>query len=152
MSTQDTNDELSIANPEDFFVTRDDEDSLQPITQPLPGVQEHIRVVPMTMGDINEYGGSDGRLNPNELSAGQVAEVFNNHWFDVLKNDEFEITPEMVEEDMIGFGREPLLKAILEASGYSMQNALNMENLEMLEQIDDPGKLEAMMELAEKRS
>ncbi|NGM69196.1 hypothetical protein G6M89_09280 [Natronolimnobius sp. AArcel1] len=145
-------DELSIAQPDDFFVTRDDDDELQPVTQPLPGVQEHIRVVPMTMGDINEYGGSDERLNPNQLSTEDIAEIINEHWYDAREKDDFEVTPEMVEEDMVAFGADPLLRAILEASGYSMQNALNMENLEMLEQIDDPGKLETMMELAESRS
>ena len=144
--------ELSIAQPDDFFVTRDSEDELQPITQPLPGVEQHIRVIPMTMGDINSYGGDAGRLNPNDLSSEDIAEILNNHWFDARENEEMDITPEMVEEDMIGFGRGALITAIIRASGYDMQNAINLENLEMLEQIDDPEKLGKLMDMAEARN
>ncbi|MCU4744494.1 hypothetical protein [Natronoglomus mannanivorans] len=103
----------------------------------------------MTLGDINSYGDSSEQLNPSNLSHEEVAKVLNTHLYDARESDDFEITAEMVEEDMIGFGREPLLKAILEASGYSMTSALQMENIEMLNKIDDPGKL---MELAESQS
>ncbi|ELZ00763.1 hypothetical protein [Natrialba asiatica] len=151
MSTQDDS-ELSIAKPEDFFVTRSDDDELQPVTQKLPGVQEHVRVVPMTMGDINKYGGSGDRLNPNELASEEVAELFNEHWYDVREHDNLDVTAEMVEEDMIAFGVDGLLTAILRASGYDIQNGVNMENLEMLEKIDDPEKLGKLMELAESRN
>ncbi|AUX08911.1 hypothetical protein AArcSl_1280 [Halalkaliarchaeum desulfuricum] len=148
MSTQD--DSLSIAEPEDFFVQRDGDDELQPITQPLPGVDQQIRVIPMSMGDLNQYGSAEGRLNPGDLSDEEIAEILSNHWYDVRERDDYEVTAEMVAEDMIGFGRDALLTAILRASGYDMQNALNLENLEMLEQVPE-GKLETMMELAEQK-
>jgi hypothetical protein len=141
--------ELEIAQPEDFFVTRNEDDELQPVTQPLPGVEEKIRVIPMTIGDVNEYGNGEA-VNPADLSNEELAEIFNEHWYDVRENDDFEVTADMVEEDMIGFGSEAVLTAILRASGYDMQNALNMENLEMLQQIDDPGKLEKLMEFADR--
>jgi hypothetical protein len=145
----DSDSELSIAQPDDFFVTRDDGDELQPVTQALPGVEEHVRVVPLTMGDLNEYGDENGQINPATLDAETVADIFNEHWYDVRENDSIDVTAGMVEDDLIGFGREALLTAILRASGYDMQNAINMENLEMLEAIDDPGKLQQLMEFAD---
>jgi hypothetical protein len=148
MPETDADDSLSIAEPEDFFVTRDGGDELQPVTQPVPGVEQQIRVIPLTMGDLNDYGGADGQLNPADLDAETAAEVIQNHWYDVREGD-FDVTADKVENDMIGFGREALLTAILRASGYDMQNAINMENLELLQQVDDPGKLETIMEFAD---
>lgn len=146
--TTNTDDSLEIAQPEDFFVQRNADDEIQPITQPLPGVEQSIRIIPMSMGDLNNYGGATGRLNPDELTDEDIATILNEHWYDVKQKDGFEVTAEMVGTDMIGFGKDALLTAILRASGYDMQNALNMENLEMLDKIDDPGKLEKMIELA----
>ncbi|CDK39679.1 hypothetical protein [Halorubrum sp. AJ67] len=146
--TSNNSDDLNIAQPEDFFVQRDSDDNLQPVTQPLPGVEQEIRVVPMSMGDLNEYGDANGQLNPADLSDEDIAEILNEHWYDVRENDDFDVTAEKVDEDMIGFGLEALIQAILRASGYDMQNALNLENLEMLDQVPE-GKLETMMELAE---
>jgi len=143
--------ELSIAQPEDFFVQRDGDDNLQPVTQELPGVEEKIRVIPMSIGDLNQYGGSGRQMNPADLTSEDLAEILNEHWYDVRDNDDFEVTVEMLEEDMIGFGKDALITAILRASGYDLQQSLNMENLEMLEQVPE-GKLETMMDLAEKRS
>jgi hypothetical protein len=147
--TATPDDELEIAQPDDFLVQRDDDDNLQPITQQLPGVEEHIRVVPMTMGDLNAYGSSGGQLNPAELGADEIATLLNEHWYD-LRTSERELTPEDVHQDMIGFGRDALVTAILRASGYDLQQGLNMEQLEMLEQVPE-GKLETMMDLAERR-
>ena len=145
-----TNDDLEIATPDDFLVQRDGSDNLQPVTQALPGVEEHIRVVPMTMGDLNGYGGSSGQLNPAELDADEIAELLNEHWYDLRESDR-ELTTEDVENDMIGFGRDALVTAILRASGYDLQQGLNMEQLELLDQVPE-GKLETMMDLAERRS
>lgn len=145
-----TDDDLNLAQPEDFFVQRDADDNLQPVTQPLPGVEQEIRVIPMSMGDLNEYGDANGQLNPADLSDSDIAEILNEHWYDVRENDDFDVTPEKVADDMIGFGLDALIQAILRASGYDMQNALNLENLEMLESVPE-GKLDTMMELAEKQ-
>jgi len=49
---------------------------------------------------------------------------------------------------MIGFGKDALLQTILRASGYDMQNAINMEQFEMLAEMDE-GKFERVLELAE---
>lgn len=149
MSDPSSADELSIAQPEDFFITRDADDEIQPVTQVLPGAEEQIRVVPITIGDMNEYGGTDGQLNPAELDAETIATILNRHWYDVRTNDELEITAEMVEDDLIGYGQEALVQAILRASGYDMQNALNTENLEVLDRIDDPGKLETLAQIGQ---
>jgi hypothetical protein len=150
MPSTDT-DETEIASPEDFFVTRDSDDELQPVTQDVPGVEEKIRVVPLTLGDLNEYGGNDGHLNPAELDDEDVARIFNEHWYDVQEEDDFEILPEMVAEEMIAFGKDALLQAILRASGYDMQNALDTENLQMLSELDE-GNLETLMNFAENQA
>lgn len=142
-------DELNIAKPEDFFVQRDADDNLQPVTQSLPGVEQEIRVLPMSMGDLNEFGDANGQLNPADLSDEEIAEILNAHWYDVREGD-FEVTANKVADDMIGFGLDALIQAILRASGYDMQNALNLENLEMLDQVPE-GKLDTLMELAEKQ-
>ena len=147
----DAESELEIAQPEDFFVQRDADDNLQPVTQELPGVEEKIRVIPMSIGDLNKYNTSGGQLNPAELTNEDLAEILNNHWYDVRHNDDFEITAEMLETDMIGFGKDALITAILRASGYDLQQSLNMENIEMLDKVPE-GKLGMMMDLAEKRS
>lgn len=142
-------DELNIAKPEDFFIQRDADDNLQPVTQSLPGVEQEIRVLPMSMGDLNEFGDANGQLNPADLSDEEIAEILNAHWYDVREGD-FEVTADKVADDMIGFGLDALIQAILRASGYDMQNALNLENLEMLDQVPE-GKLDTLMELAEKQ-
>ncbi|MWV65902.1 hypothetical protein GRS48_13895 [Halorubrum sp. JWXQ-INN 858] len=142
-------DELNIAKPEDFFVQRDADDNLQPVTQSLPGVEQEIRVLPMSMGDLNEFGDANGQLNPADLSDEEIAEILNAHWYDVREGD-FEVTANKVADDMIGFGLDALIQAILRASGYDMQNALNLENLEILDQVPE-GKLDTLMELAEKQ-
>ena len=54
-----TESDLEIAQPDDFFVTRDEDDKIQPITQPLSGVEEQIRVVPITIGDTTKYSDED---------------------------------------------------------------------------------------------
>lgn len=64
MTDTSSADDLDVAQPEDFFVTRDADDEIQPVTQELPGVEEQIRVIPITIGDMNEYGGTNGQLNP----------------------------------------------------------------------------------------
>lgn len=137
--------DLEVATVEDFFVQRDGDDNLQPVEQPLPGLEEHIRVVPMTLGDVNQYGLDDGQVN---LTDEEVADILNNHWYDVVQRDDFEVTAEMVGEDMVGFGKTPLVQAILRASGYDMQNAINMEQMEMLAEMDED-KLKNVMSLAE---
>ena len=144
-----TQDELNVAEPEDFFVQRDEDDELQPITQELPGVEQQIRVIPMSMGDLNNYGATEGGLKPNDLGAEGIAEILNKHWYDVRDNDDFEVTTDMVEDDMIGYGRDALITAILRASGYDMQNALNLENIEMLDKLDE-GKLDTLMDLQDR--
>ena len=150
MNSSNSDDELSIATPDDFLVQRDEENNLQPVTQALPGVEESVRIVPMTMGDLNKYGGANGQLNPAELSNEDIAEIINNHWFD-LRESERELDADSLEDELIGFGPEPLVQAILRASGYDLQQGLNMENLEMLEKVPE-GKLDVLTELAERQS
>jgi len=134
------NDDLEIASPDDFFVTRDEDDNLQPVEQKLPGVEQHLRVIPMTMGDVNEYQLDEGV----EPSDDELAEIFNEHLADLDR----ELSADDVSDNMIGFGKDALLQTILRASGYDMQNAINMEQFEMLAEMDE-GKFERVLELAE---
>ena len=143
----DEHDELSIAQVDDFLVSRDADDELQPVTQALPGVEEHVRILPMTMGDAQKYGDANGNINPAALSDEQIAEILNEHWFDLRESDR-ELDGDDIESDMIAFGVDALVTAILRASGFDLQQAMNMEQLEMLEQVPE-GKLETMMELSD---
>lgn len=144
---QDDDSNLDIATPDDFLVTRDEDDELQPVTQPLPGVEQSVRVIPMSTGDANKWGDTNGRLDPNSLDSGAIAEILNEHWFDLREADR-SVTATDVEENLIAFGRDSLLKAIFRASGFDMQDALNKENLELLNDVD-PGNLQKMMELSD---
>lgn len=150
MSATNSESDLDIAQPEDFFVTRDADDEIQPVTQALPGAEEQIRVVPITIRDMNEYGGTDDRFNSAELDAETMATILNRHWYDIRTNYEPEIIAEMVDH-LIGYGQEALVQGILRGFGYDMQNALNMENLEVLDRIGDPGKLETLAEIGQNR-
>lgn len=144
--TADSTDDERIATPDDFFVRRDSDDNLQATVQELPGIEEQVRVIPMTVGDINQYTEGDEQLDSQNLSSEEIAEIFNNHLADIAEGDYDEVTAEMVEGDMIGFGKEPLLQAILSASGFDMQYAMNMEQMQKIGELDE-GKLEKLKTL-----
>lgn len=131
---------MEIADPTDFFVTRDEDDNLQPVQQKIPGVEQHLNVIPLTMGEVERYGLDEG----TNLSDEELAEIFSEHLADLDK----EIGAEQVSDDMIGFGKEALLQTILRASGYDMRNAMNMEQFEMIAELDE-GKFQRVMELAQ---
>lgn len=141
MSDSTDDSDLDIAQPEDFFVERDSEDNLQPVTQKLPGVEQHIRIIPMTLGDVNKYGLDDGNVADSDL-----AEICNKHLADL----ERELSAEDISENMIGFGKDALVQAILRASGYDMQSAINREQFEMIADMDE-GKFERVMQMAERQ-
>ena len=146
MTNDNPNDDsLEIATPSDFLVGRDADDELQPVIQELPGVEEQVRIIPLTMGDAQEYGDANGNINPAALSNEQIAEILNEHWFDLRESDR-ELDGDDIESNMIAFGIDSLVTAVLRASGFDLQRAMNMEQLD---QIDDPGKLQKMMELSD---
>lgn len=140
--TQDNDNDMKIADPNDFFVTRDEEDNLQPVAQPIPGVEQSLNVIPLTMGEVERYG-IEERV---DLTDEEMAELFNDHLADL----ERELTSEDVSDNMIGFGKEALLQTVLRASGYDMKNAMNMEQFEMLADLDE-GKFQRVIEMAEKQ-
>lgn len=138
--TEKNDNDMEIADPTDFFVTRDEDDNLQPVQQKIPGVEQHLNVIPLTMGEVERYGLDEG----TNLSDEELAEIFSEHLADLDK----EIGAEQVSDDMIGFGKEALLQTILRASGYDMRNAMNMEQFEMIAELDE-GKFQRVMELAQ---
>ncbi len=142
----DNDDELSIAQPDDFLVSRGKNDELQPVTQALPGVEEHVRVIPMTMGDAQEYGDANGNINPTALSDDEIAEILNEHWYDLRESDR-ELDGDDIEENVIAFGIDALVTAILRASGFDLQQAMNLEQLDQVPE----GKLEMLMEMSDQR-
>jgi len=133
---------MEIADPDDFFVTRDEDDNLQPVTQQVPGVEQHLNIIPLTMGEVERYGLDEG----TDVSDADLAEIFSDHLADLDR----ELSEDDVSDDMIGFGKEALLQTILRASGYDMRNAMNMEQFEMLADLDE-GNFERVMELAQKQ-
>lgn len=138
--SEDTED-LDIAQPDDFFVERDGEDNLQPVVQKLPGVEQHLRVIPMTLGDVNKFGLEEGNVDDEQL-----AEIFNEHLPDLEKT----LTEDDISDNMIGFGKDALVQTILRASGYDMQSAINREQFEMIADMDE-GKFEKVMAMAQEQ-
>lgn len=137
--------EHEIMDPEDLFVSRDEDDNLQPVEQKMPGVEQKLRVIPMTKGQVNKYEIQSGDFS--DITDEMLADIFNSHLADLDR----ELDESHVTEDMIGFGKEALLKTILRASGFDMQNAINKENLQMIGDMDE-GNLETLMRLQEKQT
>lgn len=136
--------EHEIANPSDFFVKRDGDGNLKPVVQQIPGVEQSLRVIPMTKGQVHGYGIDNGDFS--DVTDEDLARIFNNHLADLDEH----LEPEDVSENMIGFGKTALLKTILRASGFDMQQAINKENLEMLGDLDE-GNLEKLIKLQNKQ-
>lgn len=140
MTANESDNGMEVADPNDFFVTRDEEDNLQPVKQKVPGVEAQLNVIPLTMGEVERY----GLKEEVSLSDEELAELFTDHLADLDR----ELDAEDVSDKMIGFGKDALLQTVLRASGYDMQNAMNMEQFEMLAELDE-GKFERVMELAQ---
>jgi len=118
----------SIASLDDFRVSRDGEGELLPVTEPLPGSNDHVRVIPLTQGDANEYLPDSGV--PTDLDDEAMLELLV----------EFYVEPDFtgVEslDELVAFGLDPLLMALMNASGFDYAQGMVADSSELVEAIE----------------
>lgn len=117
---------LEIADPNDWFHRRDDEDELQPVLQKVPGRDAAMRVIPPTGGDYERYDldNESALYADNELFA-----EFCNEFFPDLDG---EVTADDVENGLIAFGAEPMVDMVKRAGGKDMKEAMDERDIEMM--------------------
>lgn len=135
-------DDDQIASKDDLLITRDGDGNLQPVEQEVPGEGLKVEVIPLTTGDLNTY----DTIDTNEPDNEEVARLFNQH---LEMFDEGELDAEDIEHRMPAMKIQAYVQAIMKASGQDAQSAVNQEQLEMLEGLDE-GKIETLMTLAER--
>lgn len=124
-------DGLEIADPNDFFHTRDGEDGMLPVAQKVPGRDQAFRVVPPTTGDFNKYHLDDPQrlYDDNEL----YAEFLNTFFIDLDEK-----TAADVDEGMIAYGAEAFVTMAQEAGGKDMKDALDEREMKrFMEMVGD---------------
>jgi hypothetical protein len=129
MSQTNTPDgEPEIASIDDFRVSRDSDGELLPVTQSLPGSDASVRVVPLTQGDANEYLPESGM--PTDLDDDAMLELLK----------EFYVEPsfESVEslDELVAFGVDPLLMALMNASGFDYAQGMVADSQELVEAVE----------------
>lgn len=148
--TTDDGSDLDVAQPEDFFVSRSDGETPDPVKQRIPGTHEALRVRPLTNGQLDAWG---DELESDDPDPEIIAECFNYALADLDRT----VTPEDVERGMIGYGTMPVLQAIKNASGYQAFLGFRKQQMElvgMLNQLDEDsmGVLEGLAEQNGKRT
>lgn len=117
----------ALATVEDFTHTRDGDGELLPVREPLPGGEKEVEVIPMRQGDANEYLPASG--DPRELDDDELLELLA----------EFYVTPDFsgVEslDDVLAFGLDPLLMALMNASGFDMAADMLADSNELVEAV-----------------
>lgn len=120
--------EDAIASVEDFAHQRDERGELLPVTEQVPGTEKYVRVRPITQGEANRYLPDDG--NVSALSDEQMFEIIQ----------EFVVEPDFsgVEslDDFGAFSLDPLLMAVMRASGFDMAQGMITENSDLMDAIE----------------
>lgn len=126
-------DEDAIAWEEDFVVSRDDSGEVLPVWEPIPGTRQNVCVYPMTQGEIDDWVPDDADVS--QLDDAQVVAMLK----------EFYVVPDFSEagietvadlEDFVGFGVDPALVALFNASGMDMARGMFAQNSQILELIE----------------
>jgi len=133
----------AIASKEDLLITRDGDGELNPVKQDLPGTDKKVEVIPLTTGDLNTF----DTIDTQEPDDDELARLFNQH---LTMFDEGELSAEDISERVPAMKIQAFVNAIMKASGQDMQSAVNQDQLEMLEGLDE-GKMETLLMLAEKQ-
>lgn len=127
-------DEDAIAWEEDFLVQRDPEtEDVLPVWQQIPGEEKQVCIRPMTNGEAEQWLPSSG--NPLEMDDAQTVALLR----------EFYVQPDLagygietvadLEESALAFGVDPLLGALLNASGMDAARSMFMANSQLQEVI-----------------
>ena len=117
----------ALATVEDFTHSRDGDGELLPVRESLPGGSKEVEVIPMRQGDANEYLPASG--DPSQLDDDEILELIK----------EFYVTPDFsgVEslDEVLAFGLDPLLMALMNASGFDMAADMLADSNELVEAV-----------------
>lgn len=118
----------AIASLDDFTVQRDAEGERLPVTQKVPGREQYVRVIPINQGEANEY----------LPESGDVRALDDDATLELLQEFYVEPSFESVEslDDIKAFGLDPLLMALMNASGFDMTMGMVGENSELVEMVE----------------
>lgn len=126
-------DEDAIAWEEDFLVQRDPEtEEVLPIWQPIPGEEKRVCVYPMTNGQAEQW---LPESNPLELDDAQKVALLREFYVQPDIAGAGIKTVEDLEESALAFGVDPLLGALLNASGMDAARSMFMANSQLQELI-----------------
>lgn len=117
----------AVASLEDFTVQRDGDGEVLPVYEPLPGQDTYVRVLPLRQGDANAYLPQSG--DPRALDDDDLLELIKR----------FYVEPDFsgVEslDEIKAFGVDPLLMALMNASGFGYAQGMVAESNELVEAI-----------------
>jgi hypothetical protein len=120
--------EDALATVEDFAVERGADDEILPVTEKLPGRDMWVEVRPLTQGEANEFlpdHGDPRGLDDDELLA-LLEEFYEQPDFSRLDS----------LDDMQAYGLDPLLKVLMDASGFDMTMGMVGESDEIREIVE----------------
>lgn len=126
-------DEDAIAWEEDFRVTRDKDGDIIPVWEPIPGTTKQVCVRAMTQGEIEEWLPQSGDIVSNLDDAQIIAILKEFYEVPDFGAAGIETTSDM--EDFLGFGLDPLLGALLNASGMDMARGMFAENSQLISMV-----------------
>jgi hypothetical protein len=137
--------DLEVADPADFFVTREDGDHPGPVTQRIPGTEQALRVRPLTNAQLESWG---DELEADDPADATIAKAFNY----ALVDFDGEITERMVREGAIGYSVMPILQAIKNASNYQAFLGFREQRMQMARMLEniDPEQLDTLLNLADR--
>lgn len=127
----------AIAWEEDFLVRRDDEGEVLPKWEPLPGVGKEVCVVPLTQDEIAEWLPASG--DPTQLDDAAVVALLKEFYL----VPDFEAAGVETKDDVknfVGFGVDPALGALLNASGMDMARGMFAQNSQLIDLIEGNSK------------
>lgn len=142
-------DDLEVADPNDFFITRSDGENPDPVKQRIPGTDDALRIVPLTNAKLEAWGDELESDDPDEET---VADVFNYALADLDRT----LTADDIDRNMIGYGVAPLMQAVKNASGYQAFLGYQEQRMRMIGMIDQIGQadvdLQEIVNLAEENN
>lgn len=124
--------DLEIAHPEDFGVSRNGDGELQGVKQRIPGTDRAILVKPMAGGQFEEW---KDVLEEDEADDDRVDEFFEEFILEGIGSNGYDEVPEYVAPGLI--------QAVKNGSGHEVFRAVEeqqtRENLAAMEALDGIG-------------
>jgi hypothetical protein len=135
---------LAVADPNDFFVAREDDGKPSPVVQQIPGTDQALNIHPLTNRHLERWGDD---LEADEPDDAVVAAVFEY----ALADFDGEITESMVAEDLLGYSAMPLLQAIKNASNYQAFLGYREQRMQMVRMLKglDQEQMDMLRDLAD---